>query len=76
MRLVFDHHASISGISSGSDEKIFKAGVVLKKSNDNCKSHEPTVAPRRKVDGIISSVAETNRPLAAADCSVQPHTRR
>jgi hypothetical protein len=35
----------------------------LKKSNDDCKSHEPTVAHRRKGIGIIRSVAETDRPL-------------
>jgi len=35
----------------------------LKKSNDNCRSHEPTVAHRRKGVGIIRSVAETGSPL-------------
>jgi len=41
VQLVFDHHASISGIPSGSDEKTLKTGVVLKKSSDGCKLHEP-----------------------------------
>ena len=39
--IIFCHPASISGIPSGSDEKVFATVVVLKKSNDNCKSHEP-----------------------------------
>jgi hypothetical protein len=41
--IILSRHASIGGIPSGSDEKIFKTGVVLKKSSDNCKSHEPAV---------------------------------
>jgi len=40
LAIIFCHHASIGGIPCGSDEEVFETGVVLKKSNDNCKSHE------------------------------------
>jgi hypothetical protein len=38
--IIFNHHASNGGIPSGSDEKTFKTGVVLKKSSviANCTS--------------------------------------
>jgi hypothetical protein len=33
--IIFCHHASISGIPSGSAGKVFETDVALKKNNDN-----------------------------------------
>ncbi|GEM_PF-1337125 len=55
----FNHHASNSGILSGSDEKTFKTGVVLKKSSAICKSPGQSDA----IQSQTPTVKDTNFPL-------------
>jgi hypothetical protein len=71
--IIFSHHASTGGIPSDFDEKTLKTGVVLKKSNDNCKSREPAgcrthpvfTAPEGR--NFCSESTKSNRKDACSD---------